>query len=233
MTTVGDRLKEVRDTLKMSQKAFAEIGGVGAHAQMNYEKNERKPDSLYLENIAKLGCDIQYIITGVKADNPDPIVYDNAGNLVDLDEFCFVPRYDVCASAGNGSAINEETYVFSMAYRKYWVEKYLQVNYKNLIAIIARGDSMIGLIEDRDVMLVDTANKTPREGIYVIRLDGDLIVKSVQKLPGNIIEISSTNPLYKPFQVNMDDVPNDFEIIGAVVHTEPGTLLRNRRAIRD
>lgn len=233
MIEIGLRLKEARTQLKMTQKEFSTIAGVTDAAQVNYEKGNRKPDTQYLSNIAKLGCDIQYIITGVKANNPDPIVYDNAGNLVDLDEFCFVPRYDVCASAGNGSAINAETYVFSMAYRKYWVEKYLQVNYKNLIAITARGDSMIGLIEDRDVMLVDTANKTPREGIYVIRLDGDLIVKSVQKLPGNIIEISSTNPLYKPFQVNMDDVPNDFEIIGAVVHTEPGTLLRNRRTIRD
>ena len=217
----------------MTQKEFSAVAGVSDAAQVNYEKGERKPDTQYLSNIAKLGCDIQYIVTGVKSDNPDPIVYDNAGNLVDLDEFCFVPRYDVCASAGNGSAINAETYVFSMAYRKYWVEKYLQVNYKNLIAITARGDSMIGLIEDRDVMLIDTANKLYTDGIYVLRLNDDLIVKSVQKLPNNIIEISSSNPIYKPFQIDMNNPPNDFEIIGAVVHTEPGTLLRNRRVIRD
>lgn len=229
MIDIGLRLKESRTALKMTQKEFSAIAGVSDAAQVNYEKGERKPDTQYLSNIAKLGCDIQYIVTGVKSDNPDPVIYDNAGNLVDLDEFCFVPRYDVCASAGNGSAIDKESYVFSMAYRKYWVEKYLQVNYKNLIAITARGESMIGLIEDRDVMLIDTANKLYGEGIYVIRMNGDLIVKNVQKLPNNIIEISSTNPLFKPFQVDMKNPPDDFEIIGAVVHTEPGTLFRNRR----
>ncbi|OYQ75251.1 hypothetical protein B9T15_02505 [Wohlfahrtiimonas chitiniclastica] len=232
MTTVGERLKEVRDALKLSQKAFAEIAGVGAHAQMNYEKNERKPDSSYLERIAQAGCDIQYIITGIPSNSSQPKIYDNAGHLVDLEEFCFVPRYKVFAAAGHGSAINEETYEFSLAYRKYWVKKYLEVNPKDLIAITARGDSMIGVINDKDVMLIDTANKLFNDGIYVLRIDGDLIVKSVQKLPNKIIEISSTNPLYKPFTIDMKNPPNDFDIIGCVVHVEPVTLFRNRR-VRD
>lgn len=225
---IGDRLKEERERLKLNQTEFAELGGVGKQAQLNYEKGTRSPDGQYLENIAKAGCDVKYIVTGVRSEEPQAI-YDNAGNIINLEEFCFVPRYDVSASAGNGSAINEETYVFSMAYRRYWVEKYLQVNYKDLIAITARGDSMVGAIEDRDVMLVDTANKLNNDGIYVIRMDGDLIVKNVQKLPNKVIEISSTNPVYKPFQVDMKAQPVDFEIIGCVVHTEPGTLFRNRR----
>lgn len=229
MMDIAERLKEVRLSLKMNQTEFSELAGVAQNTQVNYEKGTRVPDAQYLNNIAKAGCDVQYIITGIKSNTVDTTIYDNAGNLVDLDEFCFVPRYDVCASAGNGSAIDSESYVFSMAYRKYWVDKYLQVNPKNLIAITARGESMIGLIEDRDVMLVDTENKLYGEGIYVIRMNGDLIVKSVQKLPNHIIEISSTNPLYKPFQIDMKNPPDDFEIIGAVVHTEPGTLFRNRR----
>ncbi|GAA5100521.1 XRE family transcriptional regulator [Wohlfahrtiimonas larvae] len=229
MIEVGLRLKEARELLNMTQKKFSELAGISPNAQVNYEKGERKPDTQYLSNIAKLGCDIQYIVTGVKSNNPDPIVYDNAGNLVDLDEFCFVPRYKVFAAAGHGSAINEETYEFSIAFRKYWVKKYLEVNPKDLIAITARGDSMIGVIDDKDVMIIDTANKLFNDGIYVLRIDGDLIVKSVQKLPGKIIEVSSTNPLYKPFTIDMNNPPNDFEIIGCVVHTEPVTLFRNRR----
>lgn len=232
MIEIGRRLKEVRDNLKMTQKEFGEIAGVGGNAQMNYEKGTRKPDAEYFANITKIGCDIQYIITGIPSGSSQPKIYDNAGHLVDLEEFCFVPRYKVFAAAGHGSAINEETYEFSLAYRKYWVKKYLEVNPKDLIAITARGDSMIGVINDKDVMLIDTANKLFNDGIYVLRIDGDLIVKSVQKLPNKIIEISSTNPLYKPFTIDMKNPPNDFDIIGCVVHVEPVTLFRNRR-VRD
>ncbi|MBS7819031.1 XRE family transcriptional regulator [Wohlfahrtiimonas chitiniclastica] len=225
---LGDRLREEREKLQLSQEAFGALGGVGKQAQLRYEKGERYPDGLYFEKIASVGCDIQYIITGIRTENISSVVHDNAGHLVDLEEFCFVPRYKVFAAAGHGSAINEETYEFSLAYRKYWVKKYLEVNPKDLIAITARGDSMIGVINDKDVMLIDTANKLFNDGIYVLRIDGDLIVKSVQKLPNKIIEISSTNPLYKPFTIDMKNPPNDFDIIGCVVHVEPVTLFRNR-----
>ncbi|KZX36885.1 XRE family transcriptional regulator [Wohlfahrtiimonas chitiniclastica] len=232
MINIGQRLKEVRLQLGMNQTEFAALAGVGQGAQVNYEKGERSPSAEYLANISKIGCDVQYIITGIPSGSSQPKIYDNAGHLVDLEEFCFVPRYKVFAAAGHGSAINEETYEFSLAYRKYWVKKYLEVNPKDLIAITARGDSMIGVINDKDVMLIDTANKLFNDGIYVLRIDGDLIVKSVQKLPNKIIEISSTNPLYKPFTIDMKNPPNDFDIIGCVVHVEPVTLFRNRR-VRD
>lgn len=62
--TIGNRLKEVRDAKKMSQEAFGAVAGVKQQAQFRYEKGERYPDGLYFENIAKIGCDVQYIITG-------------------------------------------------------------------------------------------------------------------------------------------------------------------------
>ncbi|GAA5102628.1 XRE family transcriptional regulator [Wohlfahrtiimonas larvae] len=179
---------------------------------------------------------VEWLATGngsiddvVDQNTPVIAVYDNAGNQVDLNEFTFIPRYNVSASAGHGCAINEESYLFSMAYRTYWIKKYLEVNPKDLIALTAKGDSMTGVIDDRDVMLVDTANKTLSDGIYVLRIDGDLLVKRAQKLPNSIIEISSANPVYRPFQIDMKMPPDDFEVIGAVVHTEPGTLFRYRK----
>lgn len=67
MNTIGDRLKEERLRLGYNQSNFAEVGGVQKNAQIKYESNQRKPDAGYLEQIAKIGCDIQYIITGVRA----------------------------------------------------------------------------------------------------------------------------------------------------------------------
>ncbi|MCG7519746.1 hypothetical protein MHN28_08765 [Ruegeria sp. Ofav3-42] len=48
----------------MSQVAFAELGGVGKHAQINYESGKRKPDSNYLTAIADAGVDVLYVLTG-------------------------------------------------------------------------------------------------------------------------------------------------------------------------
>lgn len=64
MSTQGERIREERERLEMSQTAFGAVGGVRKQAQMNYEKGERSPDSLYLAAISKIGADIQYIVTG-------------------------------------------------------------------------------------------------------------------------------------------------------------------------
>ena len=63
----GDRLKEERNKIKLSQAAFGAIAGVSKKSQINYEKGERYPDLKYLQNIAELGCDVQYIITGISS----------------------------------------------------------------------------------------------------------------------------------------------------------------------
>lgn len=72
-TSTGERLKEERVRLGLSQAALGEIGGVRKQAQLNYEKGERNPDSAYLSAIAKFGADIQYIVTGIRsAENLSP-----------------------------------------------------------------------------------------------------------------------------------------------------------------
>lgn len=90
------------------------------------------------------------------------------------------------------------------------------------------GDSMPGIINDKDVMIVDTENKSLSDGIYVLRLDEHLLVKQAQKFPNYIIRISSSNPIYEPFEIDLKNMPSDFEVIGCVVHTEPGTVFRYR-----
>lgn len=63
----GIRLKEERNKLGISQEVFGAIAGVSKQSQINYEKSERYPDLKYLQNISELGCDVQYIITGISS----------------------------------------------------------------------------------------------------------------------------------------------------------------------
>lgn len=64
MSGIGDRLREERERLGLSQGGFGEIGGVKANAQGNYEKGERFPDAAYLAAVAERGVDVLYVITG-------------------------------------------------------------------------------------------------------------------------------------------------------------------------
>ncbi|GBG03922.1 transcriptional regulator [Azospira sp. I13] len=65
---ISERLKEERARLKLSQADFALAGGAHRKSQGNYESGERSPDSAYLEGIAAIGADIQYIVTGIRSD---------------------------------------------------------------------------------------------------------------------------------------------------------------------
>lgn len=64
--TIGDRLKEERSRLGLSQTDLAAVGGVGKTTQINYEKGSGSPDARYLAAAADRGVDILYVVTGVR-----------------------------------------------------------------------------------------------------------------------------------------------------------------------
>lgn len=63
----GERLKDERKRLKLSAERFGDLLGVSGNTQYNYEKEDRSPDVSYLSEAAKLGCDVVYLITGLRS----------------------------------------------------------------------------------------------------------------------------------------------------------------------
>lgn len=66
MDVLGERLKEERTRLGLSQSDFAALGGVKQHAQFQYEKGMRRPNFDYLSALAGAGVDVWYLLTGEK-----------------------------------------------------------------------------------------------------------------------------------------------------------------------
>lgn len=62
----GERIREERNRLGMSQPVFGELAGVTKKTQMLYEAGERFPDAVYLAAIS-VHADIQYIVTGIRS----------------------------------------------------------------------------------------------------------------------------------------------------------------------
>lgn len=70
MTAIGPRIREERERLKLTQRAFGEIGGVEPNAQGKYESGERWPKADYLAAVAQEGADVLYILTGQRTAEP-------------------------------------------------------------------------------------------------------------------------------------------------------------------
>ena len=163
-------------------------------------------------------CDLNWLLTGkgqpyLEGHNNDsggfPVslpqsgqVLDTLGNPVDIEEFVFIPRYNVTAAAGNGYPVDTEQPLFCMAFRKYWIENYVTKDIKQLSVIAVKGDSMEGVLNDGDNILVNHSATTPRDGLFVLRINHDLMVKRVQSLPGKLL-ITSANPAYTPFEIDL------------------------------
>lgn len=64
LVSIGERLREERVRLGMSQTSFGEAGGVTKKSQMLYEGGERAPDAAYLHAVSSAGVDVGYVITG-------------------------------------------------------------------------------------------------------------------------------------------------------------------------
>lgn len=68
MVNIGDRLKEERERLRMTQESFSVAGGAGKRAYIRYEQGERLPDAGFLAAISASGADVLYIVTGQRTD---------------------------------------------------------------------------------------------------------------------------------------------------------------------
>lgn len=64
MVSFGERLREERERLKLSQTDFGLIAKVTKKTQGLYEADKRYPDSTYLTAIASAGVDVGYLLTG-------------------------------------------------------------------------------------------------------------------------------------------------------------------------
>lgn len=203
----GVRIKEERQLLGLSQELLADKLGISRRTMVGWEKDDSSPTTVQLFALHELGFDVNYIITGQKVNRDEPII----------DEFAKIPVYDVEASAGHGSFFNNENILYHMAYRKEWL-KNRGLTTSKLGVIIVNGDSMQPTLNDRESILINFAETTPKDGhIYVVRSDDVLWVKRVQRLPNNKILLISDNPFYPAMTLNLEQ--DNLQVIGKVVNS--------------
>jgi len=140
---------------------------------------------------------------------------EQAGARRDAD-YVAVPRLSVGASAGPGSVAIDERATMRMAFQASWLRR-IAPDPAGLSIIQVDGDSMAPTLGDGDDILVDRGDAAERlrDGIYVLRKDGMLLVKRIAPDPGGRrLAIHSDNPAYPDWP---DCDPATIDIIGRVV----------------
>jgi phage repressor protein C with HTH and peptisase S24 domain len=132
-------------------------------------------------------------------------------------DYIYVPRYDVTASAGGGSMIHDESIVDHLAFKRDWLTQQMGCKPDSVCVIQVRGDSMSPTINEADLLLLDMRTLATRtEGVYVIQLQGNLLVKRLRfKLSGEV-DVISDNPRYGTETLTNPEV-NQLSILGRVV----------------
>ncbi|MEG3088757.1 S24 family peptidase [Sphingomonas sp. PB4P5] len=121
---------------------------------------------------------------------------------------------DVAASAGPGRLVEEERATATLPFDRGMLER-LGIRSTRLAMLAADGDSMAPLIAHDDQIMVDEADTRidPRGGVYVIRLDGVLMVKRVSRV-GDQVLVVSDNPAFPAIGAQ---AVGDVEVLGRVV----------------
>src|SRR5689334_12015754 len=128
-----------------------------------------------------------------------------------------VPRLDVDAAAGAGAFDGDERGSGHIAFDPAWLRRVARGAPEQLSIIRVTGDSMMPVLADGDDILVDRGDGAARlrDGIYVLRIEGALVVKRLALNPAaRTLSIRSDNPAYPGWP---DCDPAAVEIVGRVV----------------
>lgn len=95
MMGFGERLREERRRLGLTQGDLAAVASIATNTQANYEKGTRNPDSAYLAAVAGAGVDVLYVLTGQRTPRVEEGL--NEREQAVLDNYRALPEEDKSA----------------------------------------------------------------------------------------------------------------------------------------
>ena len=224
---IGARIDEVCRLIG-GREAAAQAAGVSSVMLRRYIRGGSKATFEVIANLARAAeVSLDWIATGEGEvrrgssgsapprgmSNEQPS--DAQGSPENSSEFVFIPRYSVKGGVNNRSGVGMST--AAIAFRHRWIEHYLNADPRQLRVLSVRGEPMETVDEDRDFILINLASRSVSGGMYALSIDGELVVRHTQRLPGGILEVRGAGDTYPSFTVSLSDMPDGFSVIGRVV----------------
>jgi phage repressor protein C with HTH and peptisase S24 domain len=193
--TVEQATAEFAKRLKKAVKAaggnnvVSKASGIGARDLTRYVTGSTQPKA---DALAALGracrVSLDWLLLGIASD---------AQGEASENEFSFIPRLEVEASAGSGAVALDEDVGGLLAFRTEWLRR-VGINPGSARALKARGDSMEPTIRDGDILLVDTSiDRVMDEGIYIVVVGGLVLVKRLSVRRDGSLILKSDNGRYE------------------------------------
>lgn len=228
--SLGERLSQAIDKAPTKASA-AEAAGVTVEQLNKWVKGSVKVPAEGLRALsAFVDVDFSWLVTGegemkrppaqsMGGANRLPAHFDSPSDVTDLDQpgMIAIPRYDeVRPSAGHGSVATSELPTTRVAFERNWLID-LGVAAESAVILPAQGDSMEPTIMNGSPMLVDTSKKEVRNGfIYVFDIDGDLVVKRIERLPDGSFDLISDNSNRYPTRTLTRETVATMTVVGRV-----------------
>lgn len=214
--TLGERLRTARGT--HARKTVAGWLGVHENTVSKMERGETVPDALQLHQLSVMtGRSVEWLLGIRSAEPSDSATPPPQVEATVVGAQIFIPHFDVRASAGYGAFNDTERVLAMRAFTADYVRHELGIAHCKLAMITVTGSSMEPMIRDGDVVLVDLQDSTVIvEGPHLIRMDGALMVKTLQRRPGGKLRVTSANEAYEPFEVDLARNGEEFEVLGRV-----------------
>lgn len=214
-------------SLRLDQ-AIAQSGGpsaVARRAEMylgtlnRYRAGRELPSSALVSLARATGVRLEWLATG-----EGPMQGEAAPVLAPATPpgHVLLPLLEARAAAGNHGGLRSDQLVDFIAFSESFLKQTLRRAPQNLALLTASGDSMDPTIRDGDLLLVDTSARDIQSSrVYVLEVNGALLVKRIQmRLDGSLI-VKSDNAAYEAEAVRAEDA-GTLRILGQVVwHAGP------------
>lgn len=139
---------------------------------------------------------------------------------------CQILQYSTGGSMGAGLLLKDQPGVIrAWNVSREWVEKNVPYYTKleNLAIVTGFGDSMLGMFNPGDPLLVDRGiTRADVDGVYFFRVGEEGYIKRLQRIPGEGILVISENQKYRDWTIKPG---MDFEVMGKVLKAWNGQAL--------
>ena len=201
------RLTELQGGL--SDRSFARKVGISATSLNNYLSGQTPGIDKVISMAAACGVNVAWLATG---EGPKLATQ----GITQKEDVAEIPRLDVLASAGPGASGAAEKAVEMVPFPRAFLRS---IGVSPLVAniVTVTGDSMEPTLSAGDELIVDTSVKRIKaEALYVLVLDGEVLVKRAQRRMNGSVLITSDNDRYPPEEITAE-AARDLHVAGRVV----------------
>ena len=211
---------------KASLREFAKLIGISYSVLYQYLNGKSEPTRPVLLAIAqKTGVSLEWLVAGQgrPSGETSEIAHEETQTVKHFTcketprGYIFPPVLEMAGSGASGK-IERGRVSEAIVFKDAWLKKEFGVNPRFLCLLEVRGESMEPTLKPGELVLINRSDSgNVSDGLFAFRLDQVLLVKRLQRVPGEGMRLTSDNPRYESFTVSLKEPPERFSIIGRVI----------------